>query len=547
MHCSKTGVNISNSSLRRLVLRTHKPCASSLGLYSKFPSTSLTDKLFTNSPAQAPVIRKFHTSIVQRYQSNSSQETLNTDINNSSELYSEATGINFSASPFNYDTLCHRINTYVTTESEEYGPLTDRETISLLNAITVDYGAYASRVLGYSDSEILRTQMELLNKIYNSEQGSNRLILTPGTIRPIFLSLVNNEWRTEEFVKPGVKMGPWELKEREKQKLDASSESKSNASEQDTQATDSLKLKDTLSTTNIVVLLLKAYNRKYSNAVIAKRAKTLAAQQSSPATLPSGTSIPTYVPIDIVSIPFRRAVYSGELDKSFEIIDQSAASPNYMRSVKDTWRKWATRWGVGTGSLILGVHGLLASGAVGTWESTSGVLAMVFAYVCNMTILGGLAFAGRISGVGEYIRWIPGTPTTYWYSHALEMKMASSIAAIDQALPENQNEQSFRVKKLLQNRKMMAVEVEQEKLMKEYWARGGEGFQWIEPDQDPADILWRQKVELTKAKRLEGQKQYGNKYDTADQIINKMSLPHASTTDIPKAPEPPVSKGLPEF
>lgn len=561
MNRAKTGLKTVKTTLNRL---SAKPSLGSALSYTQLlPANyraNLKNMILSRSSVARP-IRQFHTTFARNFASES-LETKNSDQDSNihPELYSEQTGINFSAAPFNYETLSHRIKTYVTTESDEYGPLTDLETISLLHAIAVDYGSHASRVLGYSDSEILRTQKELLETIYGSEKGLDRLILTPGTIRPVFLDLVNREWRTEELIKPGAKMGPWELKEKQKREAEAKTEDnaekiskstdsvESNESELHTDSSNSsLQHADIISTSDIVILLLKAYNKKYSNAVIAKRAKSVAIQQSSTSTLPAGSAIPSYVPIDIVMIPFRRTVYGGELDKSFEIIDASSASKNYMQSVKENWRKWATRWGLGTSSVLLGVHGLLSSGLVGTWESTTGVLTMVFAYICNMTILSGLAFAGRISGVGEYIRWIPGTSTTYWYSHATEMKMASYIASIDQVLPENQNEASFRVKKLLQNRKMMAIEVEQETLMKEYWARGGEGFQWVEPDQDPAEIFWRHKVEMTKAKRIEGQKKYGNQYDMADQVIHKMSLPHASTTDIPKAPEPPAPKGLPEL
>lgn len=455
-------------------------------------------------------------------------------------------GINFLAEPFNFDTLQHRIRKFVTTTSEECGPLTDLQTIELLRAVTVEYGAYASRVLGHSDSEILNAQKALLEEVV-SEQGLNRIILTPGTLKPVVLELVNKEWRTEELVKPGVKKGPWELKDEERsRKSSRPDENSSNNNQVDADGENATvqEHKESISTTNLVISLFKAYNQKYSNPVLAKRAQQLAVEQSS-STIGSKSSFPLYIPLDVAMIPFRRAVYGGELDKGFEIVDASAASRNYMTSVRSTWKKWIGWWGLGTGTTLLSVQGLLSSGLVGTWDSTGGVLAMVLAYIVNMTLLGGVAFAGRVSGVGEYVKWVPGTNTTYWYSHAAEMRMVSMIAAIDQALPENQNELSFRIKKLLQGRNMMAVEATQEEMMKEYWASGGEGFQWVEPEQDPAEILWRHKVEKTKAKRIEAQKKYGDKYNWADQVIHRKSLPHASTTEIPKY-EPPAPKGLPE-
>lgn len=244
-----------------------------------------------------------------------------------------------------------------------------------------------------------------------------------------------------------------------------------------------------------------------------------------------------FVPLDVGMIPFRRAVYSAQLDEAFDILDLTGAAPGYLKYVKRLWWKYGQRWLLGTTGTLGAVHVLLKSGLVGIWPSTFGVLAMVSAYIGNMTILSGLAFAGRVSGSGEVLKWLPGTPTTYWYTHAQEMKMASLIAAVDRALPENQDECSFRIRKLLEQRKMVTIEFDQETLMKEYWARGGEGFEWVEPDQDPAEILWRRKMENSKAGRLAAAAAYGDKYKYADDLLPKTSFPHASLIDHPTAPE----------
>lgn len=244
-----------------------------------------------------------------------------------------------------------------------------------------------------------------------------------------------------------------------------------------------------------------------------------------------------YVPTAIGLIPFRRAVYSGDLDQGFAILDLTAAAPGYLKHVSRLWWRFGRAWVGGSAATLAGVHALLKSGLVGVWPSTLGVLAMVAAYIGNMTILAGLAFAGRVSGSGDVLKWLPGTPTTYWYTHAQEMKLASLIASVDRSLPENQDECSFRVRKLLEQRAMVSIEYDQETLMKEYWARGGEGFEWVEPDQDPADILWRRKMEASKPARLAAAAAYGDKYKYADDLLPKMEMPHASLIDHPKAPE----------
>lgn len=245
-----------------------------------------------------------------------------------------------------------------------------------------------------------------------------------------------------------------------------------------------------------------------------------------------------FVPLNLAMIPFRKAVYSAHIDDAFAIMNLTAGAPGYVQHVKRLWWRYGRGYIIGSTSTLASVHLLLKSGLVGEWPSTIGVLGMVTAYIANMTVLAGLAFAGRVSGSGEILKWLPGTPTPHWYSHAQEMKMASRIAAVDRALPENQDECSYRVKKMLaDNHKMVPIEFEQETLMKEYWARGGEGFEWIEPDQDPAEIIWRRKMEASKAGRIAAAAQYGDKYKHIDELLPQHNMPHASLIQPPTAPE----------
>lgn len=107
---------------------------------------------------------------------------------------------------------------------------------------------------------------ELLGNHLWKWKGLDRLILTPGTIRPVFLDLVNREWRTEELIKPGAKMGPWEIKEKQKREAETKTEAnaekiskstdqlESNESELHTDSSNSsLQHTDIISTTDIVL------------------------------------------------------------------------------------------------------------------------------------------------------------------------------------------------------------------------------------------------------------------------------------------------------
>lgn len=53
-----------------------------------------------------------------------------------------------------------------------------------------------------------------------------------------------------------------------------------------------------------------------------------------------------------------------------------------------------------------------------------------------------------------------------------------------QALQDRQQQQ-------LTKNKMRLVETDQERMFNEYWTRAGEGFAWVEPDQDPSDNIVR--------------------------------------------------------
>jgi hypothetical protein len=243
------------------------------------------------------------------------------------------------------------------------------------------------------------------------------------------------------------------------------------------------------------------------------------------------------IPESLAMIPFRRAAYNGEYEEAFKLIDLSVAGPQFQNQITKRLRKYFGYW-VGTvSSVLVGVETLLQSGLVGSWESTGMVHGMVATYLSATTLFALLATSSKSSGSGETLEWIQGTTMSYRYRHGAELKMSSTLADLNRLLPENQNECSLAMSKELAKRSIRVVEMDQETMMKEYWARSGSGFEWIEPDQDPADLLWREKVNAEKAKRIgspfsrAGSQEYGWAEDTVPR-----SLPHASLINTgPKA------------
>lgn len=210
-----------------------------------------------------------------------------------------------------------------------------------------------------------------------------------------------------------------------------------------------------------------------------------------------------YLPLDTSFIPFRRAAYGARFDQGLKLIDITVGKEsNWSQFATRETRKLVHYWAGSNIAVLTALESLFQSGLIGTWQNTGLILTMVATYISAVCVYAYIAFAGRSAGVGEVLEWMEGTTPSYKYRFAAEMKMSSILAAMNRSLPENANEVSLELLNELKQRQMKVIEDQQETFMKEYWARGGEGFEWVEPDQDPAELLWRQKMEAEKTQRI---------------------------------------------
>lgn len=244
------------------------------------------------------------------------------------------------------------------------------------------------------------------------------------------------------------------------------------------------------------------------------------------------------VPEKLAMIPFRRAVYEADFRGALDVMEHTCgARSNYRTRMSRRLTRLGAGWSVTAGATLTGVYQALTSGYLGVWEpGTAGMICGMFGvYLAALTLYGSMTLAGSKSGLGLVLEWVPGTSPLYRYNHTEQLKMATFATELNRSLPENLGECSPQLLQDLQKINLKPVESQSEANLKEYWARGGDGFDWAEPDQDPALLLWAQHMEATRQRRIDSA--YSRK-DSEGKLLSWMSevekekegrsIPHAS-------------------
>ncbi|QRG40442.1 hypothetical protein FDK38_004915 [Candidozyma auris] len=222
-------------------------------------------------------------------------------------------------------------------------------------------------------------------------------------------------------------------------------------------------------------------------------------------------------------IPFRHSLLDGDLQNALKITDITTGHPNYISQKDSQMRKGiyklaATAIGVTFFSKV-GVNQVIEWGWLSsTWKHLSSLNAMILTYILNSSFFVTIVKFGRQKSAagGDFLTWQKGTFYTHWYKHADEMNMCARIMQADLWLNGGLENTPSLIQELCRkddsldtgrnpvakyNRDGKKVRLLEPKdniedlKMQAYWMSGGDGFEWVEPDQDPAEIIWRMHLE----------------------------------------------------
>lgn len=230
-----------------------------------------------------------------------------------------------------------------------------------------------------------------------------------------------------------------------------------------------------------------------------------------------------YIDKETALIPFRDSLFNADLHSAITITDMTTGHSNYTSHKNAVLRRGTIKLAASAIGITLfsklGVQQVIEMGVLlPTWKHLGSLNAMVLTYLLNSSFFVTVVKFGRqlSSAGGDYLTWQKGTFYTHWYRHADEMAMCAKIMEADVKLNGGPENSAWLVEELCRKndrlsdganlqpgftrdgQKIRLLEprdsIEDLKLQA-YWMSGGDGFEWVEPDQDPAEILWKQHLE----------------------------------------------------
>lgn len=227
-----------------------------------------------------------------------------------------------------------------------------------------------------------------------------------------------------------------------------------------------------------------------------------------------------YIDKPLALIPFRQSIFNGDLQNSLKLTDITVGHQNYIKHKHQELKSGVIRLVGSSIGLTLfskyGVQELIDNQIVDdSWRYLGSINSLILTYLINSTFLMTIVRFGRqlISSGGDYLTWQKGTFYSHWYKHADEMLLCTKIVEADIQLngggisggevsPElkeelcrtTDNEISMTPGYNRRGQKIRLLDLKdnfEDLKLQAYWMSGGDGFEWVEPDQDPAILIWK--------------------------------------------------------
>lgn len=251
----------------------------------------------------------------------------------------------------------------------------------------------------------------------------------------------------------------------------------------------------------------------------------------------------------IALIPLRNALYNADFHRAIKISDVTVGHPNYISHqgaiLKSGIIKLISTAAAVTIFTKFGVTSLIDAGVLpASWDHLGAINSILLTYIINSSFFVTIVKFGRqlISSGGDFLTWQRGTFYSHWFKHADEMLFNSKIVEADRDLNNGESNQAITdeicrpAPEIRSNTdtlnpgydreghkiRLMQLKDDLEKLkFQAYWMTGGDGFEWVEPDQDPAEIQWREHLEKYNKPALEKAEKDALKW--ADDLIKESS------------------------
>lgn len=249
----------------------------------------------------------------------------------------------------------------------------------------------------------------------------------------------------------------------------------------------------------------------------------------------------------IAIIPFRQSLFDGNLVDALKLTDITVGHPNYLAFRHQELKSGVSKLIASAVGITLfskfGVQELVDWGLLDEiWRKLSSVNSLILTYLFNSSFLMTIVKLGRqlVSAGGDYLTWQKGTFYSHWYKQADEMLFCTKIVEADIKLNgggisggevsseladeltrKGDNEMDMTPGYNRDGKKVRLLQLKdnfEDLKLQAYWMTGGDGFEWVEPDQDPAELIWEN--HLKKPDQL-GKGEDKNQLKWAEQLIEQ--------------------------